>query len=142
MHTLRPQTRSLSKERPPSTFVLCCRAYVEFLRFDLLMLFCNFETIYHRVRNCPTRKIPGDVATVEGICAALDLASIWYWKEILCLQRSAATTCLLRQFGIAASLLIGAQQLPFRSHAWTEVDGRVVSDKPYMREMYQILDRF
>ena len=35
----------------------------------------------------------------------------------------------------------GVQKLPFKAHAWVEVDGRVVNDKPYMREMYTVLDR-
>src|SRR6267142_2468310 len=28
-------------------------------------------------------------------------------------------------------MVIGAQQMPFKAHAWVEVDGRVVNDKPY-----------
>jgi prolyl oligopeptidase len=81
---------------------------------------------------------PEDIVT---ICAAVDLACIWYWKEALCLQRSAATTCLLRSRGIEAELVIGTQKLPFKAHAWVEVDGRVVNDKSYTPEMYAVLDR-
>jgi uncharacterized membrane protein YcgQ (UPF0703/DUF1980 family) len=69
------------------------------------------------------------------------MACIWYWKEALCLQRSAATACLLKQAGIAAQMVIGAQQLPFKAHAWVEVDGRVVNDKSYTPEIYVVLDR-
>ena len=78
---------------------------------------------------------------VERICAAVDMACIWYPKEVLCLQRSAATACLLKRYGIPAQMVIGAQQMPFRAHAWVEVDGRVVNDKPYTPEMYAVLDR-
>jgi hypothetical protein len=78
---------------------------------------------------------------VERTCAAIDTASIWYWKQVLCLQRSAATACLLKEFGVPARMVIGAQQMPFRAHAWVEVDGCVVNDKPYMREMYAVLDQ-
>jgi hypothetical protein len=60
---------------------------------------------------------------------------------VLCLQRSAATTCLLRSHGVRALLVIGAQRIPFRAHAWVEVDGQVVNDKPYMHEIYAVLDR-
>ena len=56
-------------------------------------------------------------------------------------QRSAATACLLRQYGVAAKLVIGAQQMPFKAHAWVEVEDLVVNDKPYMHEMYAVLDR-
>ena len=38
-------------------------------------------------------------------------------------------------------LIIGAQQMPFKAHAWVEVDGRVVNDKPYTSEIYAVLDR-
>jgi hypothetical protein len=38
--------------------------------------------------------------------------------------------------------VIGAQRIPFKAHAWVEVEGRVVNDKPYMSEMYAIVDRF
>ena len=78
---------------------------------------------------------------IERICAAMDMACIWYWKEARCLQRSAAAACLLKQHGVPARMIIGAQQLPFRAHAWVEVDGRVVNDRPYMREMYAVLDQ-
>jgi hypothetical protein len=38
-------------------------------------------------------------------------------------------------------MVLGAQMLPFKSHAWVEVDGIVVNDKPYMLEIYQVLER-
>jgi hypothetical protein len=69
------------------------------------------------------------------------MACIWYWKEVLCLQRSAATTCLLKRYGVPAHMILGAQPMPFKAHAWVEVNGSVVNDKPYMREMYAVLDR-
>jgi hypothetical protein len=78
---------------------------------------------------------------IEQTCAAVDMACIWYWKEALCLQRSAATACLLKRNGVPAQMVIGAQQMPFRAHAWVEVEGRVVNDKPYTPEMYAVLDR-
>jgi hypothetical protein len=31
--------------------------------------------------------------------------------------------------------------LPFQSHAWVEIDGRVVNDKPYVHQMFEILER-
>jgi hypothetical protein len=60
---------------------------------------------------------------------------------VLCLQRSAATAFLLRRHGWSAEMVIGAQLLPFHSHAWVEVDGQVVNDKPYIAEIFQVLER-
>lgn len=116
-------------------------AYVMLVSFDLYLARGNFAPLYEKVRGCPTRSKTGSSEAVDRICSAVDMASIWYWKGVLCLQRSAATVCLLRRHGVEADLVIGVQQLPFKAHAWVEVDRRVVNDKPYMGEMYAVLDR-
>jgi hypothetical protein len=120
---------------------LVLRAYLRLIQFDLYLARGNFQSLYDKVRGYPIRKIPAPVNAAEQICAAVDMACIWYWKEVLCLQRSAATTCLLKRCGVSTHMILGAQQMPFKAHAWVEVDGRVVNDKPYMREMYAVLDR-
>jgi Transglutaminase-like superfamily len=120
---------------------LFLRAYWKLILFDLDLARGNFDRLYTRVRNCPINAETPPVDAMERICAAVNMASIWYWKEALCLQRSAATTCLLKRCGVPAQMVIGAQQLPFRAHAWVEVSGCVVNDKPYTREMYAVLDR-
>ena len=120
---------------------LVFKAYWKLIRFDFYLARRNFCALYEKVRNYPVRKQPSIPKAVERICPAMDMACIWYWKEALCLQRSAATACLLKDYGICAQLVIGAQQMPFKAHAWVEVDGRVVNDKPYVHEMYAVLDR-
>jgi hypothetical protein len=80
-------------------------------------------------------------ATVGQICHAMDIACVFYPKRVLCLQRAAATTLLLRRHGWQAEMVIGTQILPFRSHAWVELDGVVVNDKSYLREIYQQMER-
>jgi len=120
---------------------LVLKAYLKLIHFDLYLARGNFAALYEKVRHYPIKekKLPADA--VERICSAVDMACIWYWKEALCLQRSAAAACLLRKHGIQAQMVIGAQQMPFKAHAWVEVDGRVVNDKPYTPEMYAVLDR-
>ncbi len=120
---------------------LSLKAYGKLILFDLYLARGNFAALYNKVRNCRVHTKNSLPQAVEQVCYAVDLASIWYWKEARCLQRSAATACLLKQCGIAARMVIGAQQMPFKAHAWVEVDGRVVNDKPYMREMYGVLDQ-
>jgi hypothetical protein len=121
--------------------VLCFKAYLMLLYFDLYVAHGNFAGLYNKVRRYPRREQAVPPGEIERICSAVDLAAIWYWTEVLCLQRSAATVCLLRQRGVAAHMIIGVQRLPFKAHAWVEVEGRVVNDKPYMHEMYAVLDR-
>ncbi len=120
---------------------LVLKAYLFLIRFDLYLARGNFAALYDKVRDYATGKKTASADAIERICSAMDMACIWYWKEALCLQRSAATTCLLKRYGIPAQMVIGAQQMPFKAHAWVEVEGRVVNDKPYMHEMYAVLDK-
>ena len=117
------------------------QAYLKLIHFDLYLARKNFAALYNKVRHYPIANKVASPTAVEQICSAVDMACIWYWKEALCLQRSAATACLLKQHGVAAQMVIGAQQVPFKAHAWVEVDGRVVNDKPYTPERYGVLDR-
>jgi hypothetical protein len=120
---------------------LVLKAYLNLVYFDFYLARDNFRTFYDEVRSYPVGMKVKSPDEVEKICAAMDMACIWYWKQALCLQRSAATACLLKRNGVAAQMVIGAQQMPFKAHAWVEVDGRVVNDKPYTPEMYAVLDR-
>jgi hypothetical protein len=122
-------------------FFTTVRAYLALLRFELFLWRGDFAGLYDAVRRRTCSSVERGNGTAENICAAVDLASIWYWKQVLCLQRSAVAACLLRDNGVPAELVIGAQQMPFRAHAWVEVHGRVVNDKSYANEMYAVLDR-
>ena len=121
--------------------VLALRAYLKLVQFDLYLARKDFAAVRRRVQSCPrSEKVPSS-DVVEQICSAVDLACIWYWKEVLCLQRSATAAYLLRQNGVDAQLIIGVQLMPFKAHAWVEVDGQVVNDVPYTPAMYTVLDR-
>jgi hypothetical protein len=120
---------------------LVLKAYLKLIYFDLYLTRGNFAALYHKVRIYPVKARAPEPDATERINSAIDMACIWYWKEALCLQRSAATACLLKEYGVPAQMVIGAQHIPFRAHAWVEVDGRVVNDKPYIPEMYAVLDR-
>jgi len=128
-------------ERLPARLVLIVQAYLSLIRFDLYLARKDFESLYTKVRNYPIRNKAASPAAVERTCSAVDIACIWYCKEVLCLQRSAATACLLRKYGVSAHLVIGARQMPFKAHAWVEVDDRVVNDKQHVPEEYGVLTR-
>lgn len=120
---------------------LALKAYWTLIYFDLFLARGNFADLYEQVHKYPSGRHQAIPQVTEKVCAAVNLACIWYWKEVLCLQRSAATVCLLKRYGVPAQMIIGAQQIPFKAHAWVEVAGRVVNDKPDMREIYAVLDR-
>src|SRR5713226_7467989 len=83
------------------------------LAFDVLRFGRNFHKMHRfvsRWRVSP-RTAPQDV---DGVCEAVNYACVWYPKRVLCLQRSAVTTCLLRRLGVSARMVMGAQQVPFK----------------------------
>jgi len=121
--------------------LLTFRAYAVLLSFEFVIRRRNFASLYRRVRSQPVRPAELSADTCGRACAAIDRACVLYFRQVQCLQRSAATVCLLRQFGIAAELVIGAQPLPFRAHAWAEVQGIIVNDKVSVTETYAVLDR-
>jgi hypothetical protein len=120
---------------------LALKAYCKLIYFDRFLVRGDFPGLYQEVRNFPIKKETPPPDAIERICSAVETACIWYWKQALCLQRSAAAACLLKSYGVPAQMVIGARQIPFKAHAWVEVDGRVVNDKTYAPEMYAVLDR-
>lgn len=75
------------------------------------------------------------------IVAAVDTACTWYPKQVRCLQRSVATTYLLRKAGVPAKFVVGGTRLPFEEHAWVEVDGKVINDKPEYVGRFIVFER-
>jgi hypothetical protein len=121
---------------------LVLESWLLLLYFEFVMRFRTFNALYEIVRQARPRTAVADACVSStDLCRAVDLACVFYFKQILCLQRSAATTLMLRRHGLGAKMVIGAQVLPFRSHAWVEVEGAVVNDRPYMLDMYQVLER-
>ena len=120
---------------------LFLRAYIELLCVEIRLNRRGFSLVYESVRNFPVRKGRLSSRTEAEICHAVDLACAFYFKEVRCLQRSAATTTLLRNAGLPAAMVIGVHPCPFRAHAWVEMEDRIVNDKPYTSEMYTVLDR-
>jgi len=116
-------------------------AYRELLRLEYPLFRKAFPAIYDRVRRTPLALRPRKLLSCTEICQAVDLAAVLYFRRVLCLQRSAATACLLKRYGFPAQLVIGVQQLPFAAHAWVEMDGLVVNDKPYISDIYSVLAR-
>jgi prolyl oligopeptidase len=80
--------------------------------------------------------------SAQQICHAMDIACVLYFKTVKCLQRSVALTMLLRRYGLAAELVVGARILPAKFHAWVEIDRNVVSDKPYVSQLFRELERY
>jgi hypothetical protein len=111
------------------------------IAFDLFHFGEDFPRIYAFVNGWAISSGKAPAETVETVCLAINRACMVYPKCVLCLQRSMATTCLLRSCGVDARMVIGAQKLPFKAHAWTEVDGRPINERRNVNTIYSVWER-
>lgn len=142
----RPSQSSVLPSVPTSaaqqaTRFLSWKALAGLMAFDLLGMGHNFARIHRLVQQWEVSEQVMPADTVDRVCAAVNYACVWYPKRVLCLQRSAVTTCLLRSCGIAATMVLGVQNWPFKAHAWTEVDGCAVNERRNVHGIYSVLER-
>jgi Transglutaminase-like superfamily len=109
---------------------LVLAALYEILRYEVVLSLRGSGWILSQLRGDFTSTQPFDAILEKSICDAVLLATCFYWKPVLCLQRAVCTVRLLRKHRIHAHLVIGYRPSPFFSHAWVEVDGRVVYGSP------------
>jgi hypothetical protein len=117
------------------------QALEQLIRYDLLLLRQDFSSLHSKVHLLPVASRQSALGDTEKICQAVDYGCIWYPKQVLCLQRSAVAVALLRRYGIHAEMVIGAQRLPLKAHAWVEIDGSVANDKPEVQTDYLVMER-
>jgi len=121
---------------------LAWKAFWGLALYDLLKLHPrSFAALHRRIQKWPVARrdvVPG---AGEQAREAIEQASVWYPRTQLCLPRSAVVTCLLRDAGVPAQMVIGVQKIPFKAHAWVEVEGRVVNDKADVQREFMVMDR-
>jgi hypothetical protein len=105
---------------------LVFRALYEIARYEVVLSLLGSGRILSQLRRQSTSIQSSSADLEKKICDAVLLATCFYWKPVLCLQRAVCTVRLLRRNGINARLVIGYRPSPFFSHAWVEVDGRVL----------------
>jgi hypothetical protein len=109
--------------------------------YDILSNVCGFRKIYSVVRGWKVNSETDGAGIIDSVCVAVNYACVWYPKQTLCLQRSFVTTYLLRKHGVAAQMTLGAQKLPFKAHAWVEVDGRIINERSNVQANYAVWDK-
>ena len=121
--------------------ILFWKALLGLLAFDVFGFGRNFSKMHGFVRTwrVASRRSPADV--IDRVRDAVNLSSICYPKRVLCLQRSAVMTCLLRSCGVPAQMVIGARKVPFKAHAWTEVNGRPINERSDVQKKYGVWER-
>jgi hypothetical protein len=120
--------------------MLFFRALLLLVAYDLLVTFSTFGRIHKIVKRWPVAISSGDDG-INRVCTAVNYACICYPKQVLCLQRAFVTTNLLRRNGFPANMVLGAQKLPFKAHAWVEIDGRAINERSNVQATYVVWDR-
>ena len=118
---------------------LTIEAWAGLALFDASRL-AGFAGLHRYVGHVRPKDRPG-AASPRSVVWAVDEACVWYFKRTFCLQRSFVATWMLRRHGFAATLVIGYRAMPFESHAWVELDGRVVNDLPQYQRAFTVLNR-
>ena len=118
-------------------FQALCALFV----YDILSVVCPFQKLYRMVKSWRVDQRVSQPDVTDHVCTAVNYACVWYPKQALCLQRSFVTTYLLRRHGIPAQMVLGAQKLPFKAHAWVEVDGRAINERSNVQVTYSVWDR-
>jgi Transglutaminase-like superfamily len=121
-------------------FSLTAQALWGLMRYDALLAIGGFARV-RRSLGRPARLVSPPHDECRRIVDAMDWAIAFYWKPVLCLQNAVVTATLLRRRGIPAEVVIGCRPEPFFSHAWVEVEGRVVNDSPVYRQQLPALAR-
>src|SRR5215470_17734432 len=105
---------------------LVIRALYELARYEVIVALRGSGRVLQQLQRQSIRAQPAGRELEKTVCDAVLLATCFYFKPVLCLQRAVCTVRLLRRYGIVARLVIGYRPSPFFSHAWVEVNGRVV----------------
>ena len=121
--------------------MLFFRALLVLFFYDVLSTVCSFETLYSKVKQWKVARRTTNADTIDRVCRAVNYACICYPKQVLCLQRSFVSTYLLRRNGVAAQMVLGAQKIPFKAHAWVEVDRRAINERSNVQATYAVWDR-
>ena len=121
--------------------ILFFQAVFMLLAYDVLSALCRFQTIHSMVRGWRVTSKTDGADIIDRVSIAVNYACVWYPKQALCLQRSFVTTYLLRKQGVAAHMVLGAQKLPFKAHAWVEVDGRAINERSNVQATYAVWDK-
>jgi hypothetical protein len=129
------------KEPLPRQSTLFLFSLMGLLTFDLLGFGRNFSRVHRFLRRGLTADHAYSAEIVTRVCHAVNLASIWYPKQVRCLQRSVVTTMLLRRCGVPAQMAVGSQNIPFKAHAWTEVNGQAINERSDVQKIYSVWER-
>jgi hypothetical protein len=116
-------------------------AFLGLATINVLLRVGGFRALHYAVKRWPVNANTASPEAQQEVCKSVDRATNWYPSQAMCLQRSAITACLLRQYGVLAQFVVGCRKIPFKAHAWVEVEGHVINDKKQVQQFYSVLER-
>ncbi|KVM62523.1 hypothetical protein WJ58_02825 [Burkholderia ubonensis] len=125
----------------PATLVGIVASLVALYRATLMIKLGGFRRIVS-IGKWPARMASGSVdvdGTVQAAMGDLNRVFACDVSGNRCLTYSLALTLLLRRKIPNVSLVVGVRTRPFFSHAWVEVDGRVVNDTADLRKNLAVI---
>lgn len=145
-HTAVPRTTNQppTDQRTACGRLLTLRALFWLFAYAFFLRTGGFQRIRRIVQLTPFgSRIPRDRKfereMCQQVCTAVDRAQVFLFTQAMCLQRSIVITRLLVMQGLNAETVIAAHLMPFKSHAWVEVNGEVVSDSPNVQRYYDVV---
>ena len=113
------------------------------LAYDVLSIFCRFETIYF-----DGQRLEGCAASTDGPRHHRPRLHGGQLRLHLVPETGALPAALFRHYVFAQEAWRRAhtwssarRNLPFKAHAWVEVDGRAVNERSNVQATYAVWDR-
>jgi hypothetical protein len=111
-------------------------AYLALGRLDLALRTLGFRRVAHHLattRGAASRPAgPREIARARRYARLIDVAARHHLVRAHCLHRSLVLHAWLRHEGLPSEFLIGVRKegSHLRAHAWVELAGQVVNDRP------------
>lgn len=109
----------------------------------LALRFVAFQRITGWIGKLPGSRSPDPTpdAPRRILQAVRTAAKFVYRSQQDCLPRALTTLLLLRSVGTHGDLCLGVRRCPFEGHAWVEVEGQVLDDRPERVSAYTVVHR-
>ena len=116
-------------------------AWLGLVLADLVLGLSGFRRFHGFLSRVHVRGPERDsMALAIALSQVVDGAAGFYFKRAWCLQRSAVAMVLMRLYGVPAKLAIGVHRVPFQAHAWVELRGRVINDRPWLPQAFTVIE--
>lgn len=121
--------------------LLAWRAWWSLFRTWRRLARLGFSAAYEEAARTPVSSGPVGLPAALGAFARAE--NFFHMRKAPqdCLPRSLALFRFLRRCGIPAEHRIGVRRFPFGAHAWVEVDGRIVHDRPDQPRLFTTIAR-